>query len=102
MKVSSLLIPLAFVASTSIAMAQSSPSPNNQSGPGVDPRVQTPTDQSAGSESGNLKGQPSRMGTTGTTVVEPGVAPRSGVTIGEQHMRNASPASPAEGVEKEK
>jgi hypothetical protein len=47
------------------ALAQSAPSPTNQSGPGVSATTPSPTDPSAGAESGNTKGVPER-GTTRT------------------------------------
>ena len=41
-------------------LAQSAPSPANQSGPGVSPTTPSPTDPSAAAESGNTKGIPER------------------------------------------
>jgi hypothetical protein len=104
MKLATVLLAAGLIAAPGIALAQSSPSPNNQSGPGVSPSVQAPTDQGVGSESGNLKGQPSRgaMG-AGTTGMQTGPAVGAPASqMGEQRLRNASPASPAEGVQKEK
>jgi hypothetical protein len=60
------------------SFAQSSPSPNNQSGPGVSPTTPSPTDPGTGASSGNTKAIPERatpgttgagtgMGTSGTT-----------------------------------
>jgi hypothetical protein len=48
------------------SFAQSSPSPNNQSGPNVSPTTPSPTDPGAGADSGNSKGIPERA-TPGTT-----------------------------------
>ena len=58
------------------AFAQSSASPNNTSGPNIDPTVQAPTDMGISSESGDRRGIPSRLGTTGSRVIEaPASAP---------------------------
>ncbi len=104
MKLASIVFAATITAIPGWALAQSSPSPNNQSGPGVSPSVEAPTDQGIGSESGNVQGVPERgsmgVGTTGmqTEPVSPGPRP----SMREPQLRGASPASPAEGVEKEK
>jgi hypothetical protein len=92
------------------ALAQSSPSPNNTTGPGVDPSVPAPTDMGISSQSGDLRGIPQRgrIGTTGSALSpEPMVVPAQPLVRGpavpdDLHYRNASPASPAEGIEKER
>jgi len=89
------------------AMAQSSPSPNNSSGSGISPSVQSPTDM--GAANGDVRGVPSRgrIGTTGSALApEPMLNPPEPLVRGEpipgdQHLRNASPASPGEGIQKE-
>ena len=91
-------------AGSGFAFAQSSPAPANQSGTAVSPTAPSPTDPSTASETGNTKGQPSRgtmnrqPGTTGSGMSTP--SPRSNAQ--ETQEKNASPASPAEGTEKEK
>ena len=83
-------------ASAGFAFAQSSPSPANQAGPGVSPTAPSPTDQSAGSESGNTVGVPER----GTTIV-----PRTtgeGAVINRETMTDRENTSvPGKGVEKD-
>ena len=77
------------------SFAQSSPSPNNQSGPGVNPTVQSPTDQGAGGETGNTKATPERgtmtRGTTGSDVSGSGSMGKSGTT-GEKAPMNSDRA----------
>ncbi len=90
------------------AMAQSSPSPNNSAGPGISPSVQAPTDMGVGAASGDVRGIPSRgrIGTTGSALSpEPMLNPPEPIVRGQalpddQHFRHVSPASPAEGIEK--
>lgn len=85
------------------ALAQSAPSPNNSAGPGVSPSVQSPTDPGIGGQSGNIRGVPERgpVGTTGSALApEPMVRGRA--LPDDQRFRNVSPASPNEGVEKER
>lgn len=72
-KLTSLAIAATLFAAPSIAFAQSSPSPNNTTAPGVSPTAPAPTDPALGNESGNAKGIPQRgansgaaMGTTGS------------------------------------
>jgi hypothetical protein len=93
------------------AMAQSSLSPNNSSGSGISPSVQAPTDMGASAANGDVRGVPSRgrIGTTGSALApEPMLNPPAPMMVrgqpipGDQHFRNASPASPAEGIEKER
>ncbi|HZT24217.1 MAG TPA: hypothetical protein VFA57_00820 [Pseudolabrys sp.] len=89
-----------------LAFAQSSPSPNNQSGPSVSPSVPAPTDQGAGAAaSGNTKGIPERGAARaphGAATTGAGSMATSGSNMNESAKKNASPASPAEGVQKEK
>lgn len=104
MKLKSLMLAAAVAAVPAIALAQSAPSPSNQSGPGVSPTTQSPTDMGQGSE-GNVKGIPSRdtntMGTgqggamQGTT----GSAAGESKTM-ESQKKTVSPASPDEGNQK--
>jgi hypothetical protein len=89
--------------SAAFAFAQSALSPANQSGGGTSATAPSPTDPSTASETGNTKGIPSRgtnarPGTTGSGANEP--TPSS--NIRESQEKNASPASPAAGAEKEK
>ena len=93
-------------AATGFAFAQSAPAPANQSGPGVDATAPGPTDLSK--ENDNTKGIPSRgtaaqgRATTGAGMTEPGTKPSPRKNMNETVKKNASPASPAEGIEKEK
>jgi hypothetical protein len=89
--------------SAGFAFAQSAPSPANQSGGGTSATSPAPTDPSTAGETGNTKGIPSRgtsvkPGTTGSGANEP--TPSSNAR--ESQEKNASPASPAAGAEKEK
>jgi hypothetical protein len=91
-------------AATGFAFAQSAPSPTNSSGPDVHANTAAPTDMSGD----NIKGIPSRgtaaqrRATTGAGMTEPASRPTARKNIEEGAQKNASPASPAEGVEKEK
>ena len=104
MKLTSIVLAAGLVAVPAIALAQSAPSPNNQSGPGVSKSVQSPTDVGTGNETGNTKAVPARK--TGKHAMRmkrsKHKAPTTGSNVREQKKRNASPASPAEGVEKVK
>ena len=93
-------------AATGFAFAQSAPSPTNSSGPDVHANTPAPTDMS--SKGDNVKGIPSRSAaaqrraTTGAGMTEPASRPTARKNIEEGAQKNGSPASPAEGVEKEK
>ena len=93
-------------AATSFAFAQSAPSPDNSSGPDVHANAPAPTDPSSSGD--NIKGIPSRgtamqgRATIGAGMTEPGTRPSPRKNMNESAKKNASPASPAEGVEKEK
>ena len=93
-------------AATGFAFAQSSPSPANSSGPDVHANTPAPTDMSSTGD--NIKGIPSRgtaaqgRATTGAGMTEPGTKPTPQSNMNEGAQKNASPASPAEGIEKEK
>jgi hypothetical protein len=102
MKLTSIVLAAGLLAVPAIALAQSSASPNNQSGPGVSPTVQSPTDMAAGGNaSGNTKAVPARSAKKkvkkGSTM---GAAPKGSSKMNK--VRNASPASPDEGAKKEK
>jgi len=89
--------------SVGFAFAQSAPSPANQSGGGTSATAPSPTHPSTAGETGNTNGVPARgtnvrPGTTGSGANEP--TPSSNVR--ESQEKNASPASPAAGAEKEK
>jgi hypothetical protein len=103
MKLKSIMLAAGLLAVPAIALAQSAPSPNNQSGPGVSPSVQAPTDMGAGGASGNTKAVPARKGAK-QSMKKGGKAnaPTTGSSLRESKKRNASPASPAEGAEKVK
>lgn len=60
MKITSLILATAILTAPAVAFAQSSPSPNNQSGPGVSATTPAPTDPGAGNETGNSKAMPER------------------------------------------
>ena len=101
MKLKSIVLAAGLIAVPAFAMAQSSPSPNNQSGPSVSPSVQAPTDQGAGNATGNTKGTPERRANTKTPRTT-GVKPKGmNSTRGQYVDPNASPASPNEGAKKE-
>lgn len=93
-------------AATGLAFAQSAPSPANSSGPDVRANTPAPTDLSSSGD--NIKGIPSRgtaaqgRATTGAGMTEPGTKPSPQKNMKESAEKNASPASPAEGAEKEK
>jgi hypothetical protein len=59
------------------SFAQSSPSPNNQSGPSVSPTAPSPTDPGAGADQGNTKAIPDRA-TPGTTGAGTGMGTGTG------------------------
>jgi hypothetical protein len=108
MTIRSLILATAIVAAgTGFALAQSAPAPVNQSGGGVSATTPAPTDPSTASESGNTKGTPAR-GTTNARPSTTGMGaagantPTPGSNVKENQEKNASPASPAEGTEKEK
>lgn len=105
MTICKIILATAIVAAgTGYAFAQSSPAPANQSGGGVSATTPSPTDPSTAGESGNTKGTPAR----GTMNARPGTtgsglnSPTPGSNAKETQEKNASPASPAEGSEKEK
>jgi hypothetical protein len=90
-------------AATSLAFAQSAPSPANQSGPDVSRTAPSPTDPAMGSETGNSKGVPAR----GTTSANPGGAGTTGsarpASPAKQSMdKDKSPASQNSGIKQEK
>ena len=93
-------------AATSFAFAQSAPSPDNSSGPDVHANTPAPTDMS--SKGDNIKGIPSRgtaahgRATTGAGMTDPRTKPTPGKNMKDSAEKNASPASAAEGAEKEK
>jgi hypothetical protein len=98
MKLTTVILATSMLAMAPAAsFAQSSPSPNNQSGPGVSPSVQSPTDLGAGGETGNTKATPERgtttRGTTGSDVG--GSMGKSGTstnTTGEKTPMNSEKA----------
>lgn len=103
MKLKLITLAAGLLAVPAIALAQSAPSPNNQSGPSVSPSVQAPTDMGSGAAAGgNTKAIPERK--TGKTSMKGSKhkAPTTGSNVAEQKKRNASPASGAEGAEKAK
>ena len=102
MKLKSLVFAAGLIAVPALALAQSAPAPVNQSGPGVSPTVQSPTDMGAAGQSGSTKAVPARKGTPKMHMGKRGKTPTTGSNIRERNQRNASPASPAEGVEKVK
>jgi hypothetical protein len=90
------IVVLIAAAPTTAALAQSSPAPANQSGPGVSPTTPSPTDPSTGSESGNTKGLPER-GTMRTAPATTG----SGVTTPPPAMDRDNTSVPGQGVDKD-
>jgi hypothetical protein len=108
MKFTSIVLAAGLLAAPAIALAQSSPSPNNTSGPGVNASTQAPTDQGAGAVSGDRKGTPARSTMSKTKMKKSShmATGKSKMTNGaamrDTKKRNASPASGAEGAAKEK
>jgi len=105
MTIRRLMLATAIVAAgPGFAFAQSAPAPANQSGGGVSATTPSPTDPSTAGQSGQTKGVPAR----GTLNAQPGTTgmgasqPTPGSNSVESRTKNASPASPAEGTEKEK
>jgi hypothetical protein len=103
MKLKSLVFAAGLIAVPALAFAQSAPAPVNQSGPGVT-RTQSPTDMGAAGVSGNTKAVPARKSMRSKLRMgkRSKAAPTTGSNIRERSQRNASPASSAEGAEKEK
>ncbi len=93
-----LIAALLISASTGFALAQSAPSPNNQSGPGVSPTTPSPTDPSVGGESGNTVGIPSRSTITPAPNRTTGedVLIQRGVTVDRDNT-----SVPGQGVDKD-
>lgn len=103
MKLKSTLLAAGLIAVPALAFAQSAPAPVNQSGPGVSPTVQSPTDMGVAGQSGNTKAVPARgvrkhtamrkshrgHGMTGSAVREEGA------------KVSTSPSSMKEGIKKE-
>jgi hypothetical protein len=87
---------LIMAAPTAAALAQSAPAPANQSGPGVSPTTPSPTDPSAGSESGNTKGLPER----GSMRRAPSTT-GSGVAMPPATMDRDNTSVPGQGVDKD-
>jgi hypothetical protein len=92
---------------TGFAFTQSAPAPANQSGGGTSATSPAPTDPSTAGQTGNTKGEPARAttnapATTGSGVTNSTSKPTPGSSMKESQEKNASPASPAEGVKKEK
>lgn len=80
------------------ALAQSSPAPANQSGPGVSPTTPAPTDPSAGSESGNIRGIPER----GTMTAPPRTGTTgSGLAVPPERLDRDNTSVPGQGVNKD-
>ena len=105
MKLKSVVFAAGLIAVPALAFAQSSPSPVNQSGPGVTGTNQAPTEMGAGAVSGETKAVPGRKGTGSKMKMgkrSKASAPTTGSNVRERQQRNASPASGAEGAEKVK
>jgi hypothetical protein len=79
-----------------VALAQSAPAPANQSGPGVSPTTPSPTDPSAGSESGNTRGIPERG-----TMTAPPATTGSGIGSEPRQMDRDNTSVPGQGVDKD-
>lgn len=78
------------------ALAQSAPSPANQSGPGLSPTAPSPTDPSAAAESGNVKGIPERG-----TVRTPPATTGSGVVTTPRSMDRDNTSVPGQSFDKD-
>ncbi len=109
MKFSSIVLAAGLLAAPAIALAQSSPSPNNTSGPGVNASTPAPTEQGAAATSGNTKAIPARPTMSKTKMkksrhMATGKSNRmtTGAAMRDSKKKNASPASGAEGAAKEK
>jgi hypothetical protein len=81
---------------TTAAFAQSAPSPENQSGPGVSQTTPSPTDPSSSAESGNTRGIPER-GTVRTLPDTTG----SGVVVAPRSMDRDNTSVPGQGIDKD-
>ena len=108
MKFTSIVLAAGLLAAPAIALAQSSPSPNNTSGPGVNASTPAPTEQGDAAVTGDTKGIPARP-TASTTKMKKSrhmATGKSKMTNGsamrDSRKKNASPASGAEGAAKEK
>ena len=105
MRLARIILAVGLLAVPATALAQSSPSPNNQSGPGVSPTAPSPTDPGAGAVSGDTKARPARPTMSGSSDSMGDGTPNRmtpGAAMRDTQRKNASPASGAEGVEKEK
>ncbi|HEV2630254.1 MAG TPA: hypothetical protein VGV41_16610 [Pseudolabrys sp.] len=109
MKFTSIVLAAGLLAAPAIALAQSSPSPNNTSGPGVNASTPAPTEQGAAATSGNTKAIPARptmskskMKKSRHMATRKSNRMTTGAAMRDTKKKNASPASAAEGVEKEK
>ena len=91
----------AIVAATgSLALAQSSPSPKNTTGPGVNSTVSTPTNPSAASATGDTNAKPGgKMSQSSMTknkknkMSESGMKKGKSMTTGSGMQKNANPAT---------
>ena len=109
MKFTSIVLAAGLLAAPAIALAQSAPSPNNTTGPGVSATTPSPTDPGAAAVSGDTKGQPARPTMSSTKMKKSKhMATRkssrmtTGAAMRDTKKKNASPASGAEGAAKEK
>jgi hypothetical protein len=103
-KLKSIVFAAGLIAVPALAFAQSSPSPINQSGPGVTGTNQAPTEMGAAAVTGQTKAVPAskRTGSKMKMGKRSKAAPTTGSNVRERQQRNASPASGAEGAEKVK
>lgn len=104
MKLKSIVLAAGLIAVPALALAQSAPAPANQSGSGVSPSVQSPTDMGVAGQSGNTKATPSRSVHKGKTAMK---RSRKGHMTGaavkeEQGKVSTSPSSMKEGIKKDR
>ena len=96
MKLKTLVVAAGLIAAPALAFAQSAPAPANQSGPGVSPSVQSPTDMGASSVTGNTKAIPSRSVKRHSTMMKKsrkGHAMTGSAVRDESRRASQSPAS---------
>ncbi len=104
MKLRSLVFAAGLIAIPALALAQSAPAPVNQSGPGVSPSVQSPTDMGAAGQSGSTKAVPSRGVHKRTAMkrMRRGRAMTGADVKEEQGKVSTPPSSMGESIKKEK
>jgi hypothetical protein len=103
MKLTSFVIAAGLIAVPALALAQSAPAPVNQSGPGVSPTVQSPTDMGTAGQSGNTKAVPSRGVHKRSAMRMKRKGHMTGAAVKEEQNKvSTPPSSMGESIKKEK